>query len=103
VTATVTNAIGNPKKDIDVVFSVTGANSASGTQTTDAAGTATFCYTGTVAGVDVIMAFADANKNGVMDLGEPIDTPPRPGHPGRRKRLPWLRRPQRTSSTRSTA
>ena len=62
MTATVTNAIGNPKKDIDVVFSVTGANSAGGTETTDAAGTATSCYTGTVAGVDVITAFADANK-----------------------------------------
>lgn len=82
VTATVTNAIGNPKKDIDVVFSVTGANSAGGTETTDAAGTATSCYTGTVAGVDVITAFADANKNGVMDLGEPSDTASKTWTPG---------------------
>jgi hypothetical protein len=82
VTATVTNAIGNPKKDIDVVFSVTGANSAGGTETTDVAGTATFCYTGTVAGVDVITAFADANKNGVMDLGEPSDTASKTWTPG---------------------
>jgi len=54
----------------NVVFSVTGANSAGGTKTTDAAGTATFCYTGTVAGVDAITAFADANKNGVMDVDD---------------------------------
>src|SRR5207244_1229322 len=82
VTATVTNAIGNPKQNIDVVFSVTGANSAGGTQTTDASGEATFCYTGTVAGLDAITAFADANKNGVMDVGEPSDTAAKTWTPG---------------------
>jgi hypothetical protein len=82
VTATVTNAIGNPKKDIQVVFSVSGANSGGGSGTTDANGQAVFCYTGTVAGLDAIGAFADANKNGVHDADEPSDTAAKTWLPG---------------------
>jgi hypothetical protein len=73
VTATVTDADGNPVPGVTVQFSATGANSASGTGTspTDANGQATFCYTGTVAGGDVITAYADTNNNGVQDPDEP--------------------------------
>jgi Bacterial Ig-like domain (group 1) len=71
VTATVRDASGNPTPGIEVVFSVSGANSAGGTKTTDANGQATFCYTGTHAGEDAIRAFADTNESGSQDAGEP--------------------------------
>lgn len=72
VTATVTDAFGNPVSGVSVVFSVTGTNSAGPTtKTTDASGQAQFCYTGTKAGEDAIRAFADTNGNGSQDAGEP--------------------------------
>src|SRR6266850_625936 len=76
VTATVKNASGNPTPGITVRFSVSGANSASGSGTspTDANGQATFTYSGTTAGTDTISAFADTNGNGTQDTGEPSDT-----------------------------
>ena len=42
--------------------------------TTDFAGTARFCYTGTLPGDDTIGAFADTNNNQTQDVGEPGDT-----------------------------
>jgi uncharacterized protein (DUF2141 family) len=74
VTATVTDAGGTPTPNVTVVFTVSGANSASGSQTTDASGEAQFCYTGTTAGSDTISAFADTNTNGTQDTDEPGDT-----------------------------
>jgi hypothetical protein len=74
VTATVTDAFGNPNAGVSVVFSVSGANSAGGTAVTNASGQATFCYTGTVAGDDTITAFADTNGSGIQDGGEPSAT-----------------------------
>jgi CSLREA domain-containing protein len=74
VTATVTDPNGNPAPGITVRFSVSGANSASGSATTDANGQAQFCYTGSVAGTDTISAYADTNNNSVQDPGEPSDT-----------------------------
>ena len=56
---------------ITVSFSVSGANTAGGSDETDTAGEASFCYTGTVAGLDTITAFADTNGDGDQDLGEP--------------------------------
>ena len=44
------------------------------TTTTDANGEADFCYTGTVAGLDTITAFADTNGDGDQDTGEPSGT-----------------------------
>jgi protocatechuate 3,4-dioxygenase beta subunit len=73
VTATVRDAFGNPVPGVRVFFQVTGANSRTGTDTTDDAGEATFCYTGTTAGTDTIRAVADANESGIEDVG---DTPP---------------------------
>ena len=72
VTATATNSLGNPSAGIPIVFTVTGANSAGGTVTTNAAGQATFCYTGTNVGLDTIRAFADTNRNGSQDALEPF-------------------------------
>ena len=54
--------------------------------TTDANGEADFCYTGTVAGLDTITAFADTNGDGDQDLGEPEGTATKlytPGDPAR--------------------
>lgn len=56
VTATVRDAFGNRVPNVLVQFTVSGANSASGTATTDANGQATFCYTGTNVGADLITA-----------------------------------------------
>jgi hypothetical protein len=74
VTATVTDAAGDPSPGITVQFSVSGANSATGSAVTDANGQATFCYTGTVAGTDTITAYADTNRDAVQDPTEPGDT-----------------------------
>jgi hypothetical protein len=74
VAATVGDTQGPPgPSGVIVRFSVTGANSTSGSATT-AAGVATFCYTGTYAGTDTISAYADVNNNNVQDAGEPSDT-----------------------------
>jgi hypothetical protein len=75
VTATVTDEFGNPTPGVTVRFSVTGANPTSGSDVTNAAGQAKFCYTGILAGGDVIRAFADTNNNGTRDLAT---VPPEP-------------------------
>ncbi len=75
VTATVTDEFGNPNDGVIVRFSVTGANPTSGSTATDANGQATFCYTGVLAGADLIRAFADTNNNGMRDL---TSVPPEP-------------------------
>jgi hypothetical protein len=78
VTATVRDATGNPVLNVTVRFRVQGApagNTASGSQTTNTGGQATFCYQGPALApsTDVITAFADTNDNSVQDLGEPFD------------------------------
>jgi hypothetical protein len=75
VTATVTDFGGQPVPGVTVRFTVTGANPTSGSDVTDANGQATFTYTGTVAGLDTIDAYADTNNNGVRDL---TTVPPEP-------------------------
>jgi hypothetical protein len=75
VTASVEDQFGNPTPGITVRFSVTGSVITSGSDTTDASGEATFCYTGpALPGADVITAYADTNTNSVQDSGEPSDT-----------------------------
>jgi hypothetical protein len=72
VTATVTDAFGNPVPGVTVYFTVTGSVSASGSATTNAAGQAIFCYDGPpLPGADVITAFADTDDDGTQDPGEP--------------------------------
>src|SRR6266542_450095 len=76
VTATVKDTTGQTLEGVTVGFSVTGTagNSASGSVDTNASGEAQFCYLGpTTPGDDAINAFADSNKNGVKDTGEPSD------------------------------
>jgi uncharacterized protein (DUF2141 family) len=87
VVATVTDAAGNPRPSVTVLFAVSGANPVAGTAVTNEVGQAQFCYTGTNTGADTVTAFADANGNGVRDAGEPQTTasvtytPAAPGPP----------------------
>ncbi len=72
VTATVTDAFGNPNSGVRVFFTVTGVNTASGVRTTGTDGTTgQFCYTGRLFGMDTIKAVADANGNNNPELTEP--------------------------------
>jgi Ca2+-binding RTX toxin-like protein len=70
VTAHVEDQFGEPFAGAAVLFSVTGANTASGTGTTNASGDATFAYTGTHVGGDVISACVDADADLACDVGE---------------------------------
>jgi hypothetical protein len=69
VTATLTNQDG-PLSARTILFSVAGANEASGIRTTDANGQATFTYTGRNVGGDTITACYDANTNETCELAE---------------------------------
>jgi Bacterial Ig-like domain (group 1) len=82
VTAHATNAANNPVANITIVFSVSGANSASGSSTTNSSGDAQFCYTGAHAGNDTIHAFADNDSSGTEDSGEPSDNAAKTWTPG---------------------
>jgi uncharacterized repeat protein (TIGR01451 family) len=73
VTANVSDRNG-PVAGAHVLFTVSGANTASGTGTTDASGNATFTYTGTAAGDDTITACYDKDNSGTCDSGEPTAT-----------------------------
>lgn len=82
VTATVTDRFGNTvDAGVKVGFTVTGAVvttgttatvGTSGSDTTDANGQATFCYTSQLPGENAITAFVDQNNNGTADPGEPV-------------------------------
>lgn len=77
VTATVKDQFGNATPGVTVRFSVsptTFRTPSSGSDTTDAAGTADFCYTSALPGSDTISAYADSNGNGVREANEPADT-----------------------------
>jgi len=54
---------GQPVANAPIHFAVTGANTASGTATTNAGGVATFTYTGTVEGLDTITATFTSSSN----------------------------------------
>ncbi len=58
MTATLTDASSQPISNFVVQFLVTGANPGTSTATTNAAGVATFAYTGSVPGTDVLQATA---------------------------------------------
>ncbi len=57
--------------NVPIRYSVSGANSASGTMTTDGNGNTVISYTGTNSGADTLTAYADMNNNGSKDTGEP--------------------------------
>src|SRR5439155_526290 len=77
VTATVEDASSNPVPGVTVRFSVgpsvptTFSTPSHGSGTTDANGQATFCYTASLPGSDLIHAFADVNGDGTEETGEP--------------------------------
>jgi hypothetical protein len=75
VTATVSDAAGAPVPLTPVDFTVSGANPNAGASVTDADGEAEFCYTGTVAGDDDIVATAVGGTN-------PTDTATKTWVPG---------------------
>ena len=74
VTATLQdlNAIPPALAGAPVLFEVTGANPATGSSTTNAAGEATFSYTGNNVGSDSISACYDIDESGACDSGEPF-------------------------------
>jgi len=75
VTATVTDASGNPVPNVVVRFTVTGSVTASGSCTTDSSGQCVFTYTGpSLPGADLISAYADTDGDSVQDAGEPSAT-----------------------------
>jgi hypothetical protein len=72
--ALVQDAFGNAVPNVTVRFQVTGTNTKTGSDATDAAGRADFCYVGgQVAGPDVVTAYADTDKDNTQDAGEPGD------------------------------
>src|SRR5918997_5848938 len=62
---------GNPIAGASIRFSVSGANTATGTGVTDNSGRAEFSYTGTRAGEEIITPNADLDNDGQLDSGEP--------------------------------
>jgi hypothetical protein len=73
VTASLTDVTGTapqPQNGGSVLFSVLGANSATGSATTDPTGKATFTYSGTAVGADAISACYDLDSNGTCGPGE---------------------------------
>ena len=71
-TATLKDDTGAAIVGATIRFSVTGANPVSGTNRTTAAdGTATFSYTGTVAGSDTVSAFYDEDNDSIQEGDEP--------------------------------
>jgi hypothetical protein len=74
VTATLKTGSGSPISGATILFTVTGANTSSGSDTTDTNGEATFTYTGTNAGGDTITACYDKNTNSSCDTGEKTAT-----------------------------
>ena len=121
VTATVEDEFGNPVAGEDVHFAVTGGGTpvpASGDDTTDASGEATFTFTNETDGTNTITACVDADGDLSCDAGELSDTATKTWEVGpasrsalRRRRIPIpsdpvtrsRRRSRTTSATRSRA
>ncbi len=80
VTAKVTDQNGDPVVGVRVDFTVSGANPATGSVTTDGSGEAEFCYTGTSAGNDTITGAVGALSDDVQKTwtggggGSPLGT-----------------------------
>jgi hypothetical protein len=72
------DAFSNPVPGVTVVFSVgpsvptTFPTPSGGSVVTNGSGQATFCYKVKLPGTDTIHAFADTNRNGTQDVGEPF-------------------------------
>ncbi len=70
VTASLTSSSGGVA-GVVIRYSVSGANSDSGTVTTAGNGNTVISFTGYNAGTDTVSAYADFNNNGSQDSGEP--------------------------------
>jgi hypothetical protein len=71
IAATVTNSDGTPSVNQVVRFTISGANSASGSGVTSAKGVAFFAYTPTHAGTDHASAYDDVDNSSTAGAGEP--------------------------------
>lgn len=74
VSVSETDPTGNYVGAIPVVWTVSGANTASGSATTAADGSAAFTISGANPGTDTITAFSDLNGDGVREATEPQAT-----------------------------
>ncbi len=63
-----------PVASTPLAYSITGANPASGTVTTNASGVAQLQWTGLAGGEDDVTVWQDLDSDGVRDRGEPVDT-----------------------------
>lgn len=74
VTATLTDLDATPPEisGASILFEVSGVNSGSGSDTTDASGEAIFSYTGTTVGNDAISACYDIDNSGTCDASEVV-------------------------------
>lgn len=69
---TVTASLGAGVEGVEVLFEIEGPNEAeSGTAVTDSAGVASFTWTGTYPGTDVVTACLDLDDSSTCDPGEP--------------------------------
>jgi hypothetical protein len=74
-TATATDGSNNPVSGTTIAFRVTGADSMTGSCTTDGNGQCSFTYTGPdLPGADLITGWADLNGNSQLDSSEPSGT-----------------------------
>jgi len=71
LTATATNSNGTPAAGRIVRFFVSGANTATGSATTDASGHASFSYVAVHHGTDNLAAYVDTNNDSVREANEP--------------------------------
>lgn len=71
VFATAMNSDGTPAANQVVRFFVSGANSATGSATTNASGHASFSYTAVHSGTDSLAAYVDTNNDSIRESNEP--------------------------------
>jgi hypothetical protein len=74
VVATVFDPAGAPLGGVPIRFAVTGANRADAEVVSDPQGQARFGYRGSNEGQDAVTAFADVNRSGQQEMGEPFAT-----------------------------
>lgn len=76
MTATLTDPAGAPIANATVQFNVTGANTTTGTATTNASGVATFTYTGNASGADTVQATSGSavSNNATVNWITPVQS-----------------------------
>lgn len=74
VTGTLKQSNGDPIAGVPVNFNVTGANYHKSTVTTDSNGVFSYEYTGSAAGSDKVVAYADFDRSGTQQAADPANT-----------------------------